>query len=69
MTSLLEIVDTVLFGLLFIQVAYLFIFALFSLRKVQSAYPPAQKKHDFLILFPAYKEDLVIEQAIDLSAS
>lgn len=65
MTSLLEIVDTVLFGLLFIQVAYLFIFALFSLRKVQSAYPPAQKKHDFLILFPAYKEDLVIEQAID----
>lgn len=65
MNYLLEIVDTLLFGLLFIQVTYLFIFALFSLRKSQTDYPRARKQHDFLVLFPAYKEDYVIEQAVD----
>ena len=65
MNNLFEIIDVVLFVIFFLQITYLFFFALFSLRRPQTDYPPARKQHRFLILFPAYREDLVIMQTID----
>lgn len=60
MVSILQIIDQISFLLFFISVAYLLIFAIFSHGKRDEAYPPADKKHRILVLFPAYKEDNVI---------
>lgn len=64
MNNLLQQLDSILFCLLFAEVVYLFIFALYSLRKTNTSYPAARKQHRFLILFPAYREDSVIEEAL-----
>ena len=47
----LQMTDAVLFLLLAIPVAYLFIYALASLRKYKNPYPPSPKRHRFLVLF------------------
>lgn len=47
----LQMTDAVLFLLLAIPVAYLFIYALASLRKYKNPYPLAKKQHRFLVLF------------------
>lgn len=57
--------DAILFLIFFIQVLYLFLFALSSLKKMKYTYPMAKKKYKFTVLFPAYKEDDVIVEAIE----
>lgn len=64
MGDLLYILDSIVFGWIFIVIVYLLTFAIFSLRKKSKSYPPARKKHHILVLFPAYKEDNVIEKSI-----
>lgn len=56
--------DAIMFLLFLIPVLYLFIFALFSLKKRNDIYPTAKKKYRFAVLFPAYKEDPVIHETI-----
>lgn len=56
--------DAVLFLIFLIPVLYLFLFAIFSLKKRKDTYPLANKKYRFAILFPAYKEDGVILETV-----
>ena len=56
--------DAILFLLFLIPVLYLFIFALFSLKKRNDLYPTAKKKYRFAVLFPAYREDGIILETI-----
>ena len=60
----LNIIDSILFFFMALSVGYLLIFAAASISKRSYFYPVAKKKYRFAILFPAYKEDNVIEQAI-----
>ncbi|MDL2221170.1 glycosyltransferase [Parabacteroides sp. OttesenSCG-928-N08] len=62
--SVWQIVDAVVFLLFLISVLYLFIFALFSMKKRKYKYPVAKKKYRFAVLFPAYKEDFVILNSV-----
>lgn len=64
MDSIIRLFDSILFFFFFAEIMYLFVFALFSLRKPQNDYPPARKQHRFLVLFPAYREDNVIASSI-----
>lgn len=64
MDAIAILFDSILFFFFFAEIMYLFVFALFSLRKSQNDYPPARKQHHFLVLFPAYQEDAVIESAV-----
>lgn len=59
-----EIIDNIVYLLLMLSVFYVFIFAFFSLKKRQSIYPTANKKHRFAVIFPAYKEDSVILNSV-----
>jgi len=61
---LLKILDIICFIYLGFSVLYLFVFASFSRFRRGDQYPPAKKFHRFLVLFPAYKEDLVIESSV-----
>lgn len=45
-------------------VIYPLVYVIASLVKRDMQYPEAQKKHRFVILFPAYKEDRIIENTI-----
>ncbi|MEG1543243.1 MAG: glycosyltransferase family 2 protein [Tannerellaceae bacterium] len=56
--------DAILFLLFLVAVLYLFVFALFSLKKRKDTYPPARIKYHFAVLFPAYKEDSIIIHSI-----
>lgn len=56
--------DAILFLLFLIAVLYLFVFALFSLKKRKYQYPAAKKKYKFAVLFPAYREDTVIRESV-----
>lgn len=47
----LQMADAILFLLFLIPVAYLFIYAVASLRKYKNPYPESKKKHKFLVLF------------------
>lgn len=62
--SAYEIIDNIAYLLFLISVLYVFIFAFFSLKRRQAHYPPAQKKHRFAVIFPAYKEDSVILNSV-----
>lgn len=57
--------DAILFLLFLIPVLYLFIFALFSLKKRSDRYPVAKRKYRFAILIPAYQEDEVILETVN----
>jgi len=65
MSDFLYILDGIVFVWLFFAIAYLLIFALFSQKKKPKSYPPASKEHRILVLFPAYKEDKVIEASVN----
>lgn len=56
--------DAILFLLFLVSVLYLFIFALFAIKKKTYTYPAARKKYRFAVLFPAYKEDSVILHSV-----
>ena len=56
--------DAVLFLVFLVSVLYLFVFALFSIKKKTYTYPTARKKYSFAVLFPAYKEDSVILHSV-----
>lgn len=62
--TILDNIDSFCFFLLGTSVLYLFVFALLSHIKRKDIYPAAGKLHRFVILYPAYKEDRVIENAI-----
>lgn len=47
----LQITDAVLFLIMAIPVAYLFVCALFSLGKYKNPYPEAAEKNRFLVIF------------------
>ncbi|MEL7588105.1 MAG: glycosyltransferase family 2 protein [Prolixibacteraceae bacterium] len=64
LNNLLIIFDNILFAYLGFSVLYLFIFAVFSRFKRSDQYPSAKKLHRFVVLFPAYKEDRVIESSV-----
>lgn len=61
---ILDTIDSILFFLMAISVGYLFIFAAAGMAKAAYSYPQATKKYRFAVLFPAYKEDKVIEFAV-----
>ena len=62
--TILDNIDSLCFFLLGTSVLYLFVFALLSHIKRKDIYPAAGKLHRFVILYPAYKEDRVIENAV-----
>ncbi|MDR2915990.1 MAG: glycosyltransferase family 2 protein [Tannerella sp.] len=62
--SIWFITEAVVFLVFLVSVLYLFIFALFSLKKRKFNYPSAGKKYRYAVLFPAYKEDFVIINSV-----
>lgn len=65
MTLTLHILDWILFIVLGLPALYLFVFALFSMRRSRDPFPPAQRKLRFAVVIPAYKGDDVIGPAIE----
>lgn len=63
-TTIPNTIDAVLFLIMAVSIGYLFIFAAASMRKRRYSYPIATKIYSFAVLFPAYKEDKVIESAV-----
>ena len=57
-------IDSILFFLMALSVGYLLIFSAAGMSKRNYSYPIAKKKYRFAVLFPAYKEDKVIERAV-----
>lgn len=64
MLTILSLLDTICFFIFSVFIVYLFLFSVFSLKKRKTTYPAANKNHRFVVLFPAYMEDAVIEQSI-----
>lgn len=64
MNTALHIIDYVLFALASLNVAYLLFFAVASKLRRPKPCPETEKRHRFVVLFPAYKEDRVIVQAV-----
>ena len=56
----LTIIDWLLVLTLLLPVLYLFLFAVFSMRRRTDDYSPARKQRRFVTLIPAYKADAVI---------
>lgn len=63
-TSVLDFADSLLFFVFGVSVIYLLIFAIAGIFKSNSIYPISREKIRFLVLFPAYKEDKVIEASV-----
>lgn len=57
---ILTLIDWLLVAALGLPVLYLFVFALFSMRRPDDDYPPARRKLRFITLIPAYKADAVV---------
>lgn len=64
MITVLTIADLVIFVLLALIVGYLLLFAVASRLRRPHPIPETEKRHRFAVLFPAYKEDRVIVQAV-----
>lgn len=64
MNTLFTTIDWILFLSLALCVGYLLLFAIASKFYRIPRYPEAKKQHRFAILFPAYKEDRVIESSV-----
>jgi cellulose synthase/poly-beta-1,6-N-acetylglucosamine synthase-like glycosyltransferase len=64
MIEIVSILDWVLFVCSGISVAYLCFFAFLSLNVQPHPYPKSKKKSRILVLFPAHKEDQVIELSV-----
>lgn len=60
----LNIFENICFVYLGFSVVYLFIFAFFSRFRRGDQYPPVTRVNRILVLFPAYKEDRVIESSV-----
>lgn len=61
---ILDYIDSIFFFLMALSVGYLLVFAAASISKRNYFYPIAKKKYRFAVLFPAYKEDKVIERSV-----
>ncbi len=61
---MLEFLDSLIFLVMGILVLYLFVFALFAMRKRSDTYPPAREYARLAVMFPAYKEDQVILSSV-----
>jgi len=61
---LIDVLDTICFVYLGFSVFYLFVFAFLSRFKRSDRYPAVTEYHRFLVLFPAYREDRVIESSV-----
>ena len=61
---LVDLFDSIIFTYLSFSVFYLFVFAVFSLFNRKKSFPATSEFHRILVLFPAYREDLVIESSI-----
>jgi len=59
-----NIIESIWYSYLGFSVVYLFIFAFFSRFKRGDQYPPVTRINRILVLFPAYKEDRVIESSL-----
>ncbi|WP_321332106.1 glycosyltransferase family 2 protein [uncultured Bacteroides sp.] len=64
MVTLLNLINLLIFYLLAVSVSYLFIYAIASKFYRRHKYPHTEKYNRFAVLFPAYKEDKVIEQSV-----
>lgn len=63
--NIIRIIEIFLFIITAFSVFYLFFFALMSLKEDMPKHKQAKKKHKFLVLFPAYKEDIVIINSVE----
>ena len=61
----LQMTDSVLFLLLAIPVAYLFLCALFSLGKYKNPYPAAAVQHRFLVLFTVLRNGKEVIESVN----
>ncbi len=61
----IQVIETVIFVIMLLTTAYIFIFSVFSLRGTKGKFPKAKKLHRMVVLFPAYKEDRVIKQSVE----
>jgi len=66
MMYILQIADRVIFIIMLVFVAYIFLFAFFSMfdSRKRMVYTTASKQLKYVVLIPAYKEDLVILDAV-----
>lgn len=64
MNAALHIIDYILFTVASLNVAYLLFFAVVSKLRFPKTCAETRKCHRFAVLFPAYKEDRVIVQAV-----
>jgi cellulose synthase/poly-beta-1,6-N-acetylglucosamine synthase-like glycosyltransferase len=64
MIALFHMLDSVLFYLFLISVLYLFFFAFLSIFRSHRIEEKPKKTLDMLVIFPAYKEDLVILESV-----
>lgn len=64
LNKLLNILENICFVYFGFSVVYLFIFAFFSRFRRGDQYPPTSRYNRILVLFPAYKEDRVIEASV-----
>lgn len=64
LSVVIDIFDDILFFFMGISVLYLFIFALAAMFKRADKYRKASKQYRYAVLFPAYKEDKVIESSV-----
>ncbi len=62
--NLISIIDLVLYVLIAINVGYLLLFAIASKLGRPKQYPATNERKKFAVIFPAYKEDRVIVQAV-----
>ena len=65
LVTIIHIIEIFFFIITAISVAYLFFFSLFSIKENLPKHKEAKKKHKFLVIFPAYKEDTVIIHSIE----
>lgn len=62
--SIFHILDWILYVLFAVNICYLLVYSLGSLRRKQSRPEPAGEHKRFAILIPAYKEDAVIHECV-----
>jgi len=60
----MKILDWIVFTLFFVNVAYLLVFALASLKKRSLPFKPVSRYRRIAVLIPAYKEDAVVEECV-----
>lgn len=63
--TILRFIDIFFFIITTFSVGYLFFFAVMSMKENMPRHKEAKKKNKFLILFPAYNEDIIIVNSIE----